>query len=236
MLRAVLGLAMLFAGGASAAESSFEAASLPFAENPAIRCGGYLNGYIRVDGEAKVPALKSCSSPKYSDASRRAGHQGGVTVEATVRGDGRVASTRLYGDGSRADDLDKAALDAIARWTFDPARNSRGEPMQAAVIASVAFWKDDVNTVRDKTCADFVTDARWFAETFPQVKRTRMHLFEILVQRLAMDMIAAHETREAATALGRRLPAAMDTAYDKCSSMPAANFLLTLREALAAGQ
>ncbi len=69
------------------------------------------------------PRYRSNPKPTYPSESRRAGQQGIVFIAVEVTAEGRVASAQL----SRSSGyplLDTAALQAIRRWTFEPARTA----------------------------------------------------------------------------------------------------------------
>lgn len=72
------------------------------------------------------PSATSRPQPKYPSAARRAGHQGTVTLTFTVGTSGRVTSVRVAKSSGHAT-LDNAALAAIRRWRFKPARNALGQ-------------------------------------------------------------------------------------------------------------
>ncbi len=63
-------------------------------------------------------------SPRYPGMSRRRGEEGQVVLRVVVGPDGRVVSLSVaQSSGFRR--LDLAALDAVRRWRFDPARRGR---------------------------------------------------------------------------------------------------------------
>jgi len=76
-------------------------------------------------------------APAYPALSRRAGEQGKVLVRVVVRPDGVPEAVELR-QSSGAVRLDEAALAAVRKWRFVPAR--RGDmPVTAAVIVPVVF-------------------------------------------------------------------------------------------------
>jgi len=76
-------------------------------------------------------------APAYPVLSRRAGEQGKVLVRVVVRPDGAPETVELR-QSSGAVRLDEAALAAVRKWRFVPAR--RGDmPVTAAVIVPVVF-------------------------------------------------------------------------------------------------
>lgn len=79
--------------------------------------------------------------PDYPSAARRRAIQGRAVVRATVAADGRVASVELVRSTSH-DMLDRAAVEAVRRWRFTPAR--RGEvAIAGAVDVPVVFRLED---------------------------------------------------------------------------------------------
>lgn len=83
------------------------------------------------------PRYRSNPKPNYPPESRRAGQQGVVLIAVEVTADGRAASVQL----SRSSGfplLDAAALQAVRRWTFEPARTA-GLPVASRVEIPVRF-------------------------------------------------------------------------------------------------
>lgn len=75
--------------------------------------------------------------PAYPSISRRVGEQGLVLLRVQVTEDGAASSVVLQ-TGSGSNRLDKAALEAVKKWRFTPAK--RGErPVSASVIVPVRF-------------------------------------------------------------------------------------------------
>jgi len=75
--------------------------------------------------------------PHYPTLARRRGIEGTVTLEVRVRADGlpeRVAIGRSSGSGL----LDAAALEAVRRWRFRPARRA-GVPVEGDVTVPITF-------------------------------------------------------------------------------------------------
>lgn len=198
-------------------------------------CSGYENGFPRVISETKLPTLIHCVGPVYPGAARAAGHQGLVMIQATIDSHGKVVSPRLAGEGSHASELDFAALEAITHWTFSPGKDVHGNTIETPLLATIEFWEDDADNVREKTCADYVRDSNWFESVSPQTPRTKMHLYYVVVERLAMDAFAARANPETIRSVGQRLPAALDATFDRCSAAPQSGFLTTLRAVIMKG-
>ncbi len=68
-------------------------------------------------------------APVYPDLAKRMRIQGTVKVEAVVRPNGSVKSTRVLG-GSPV--LVEAASDAVKKWKFEPAQSETTEVVQLA--------------------------------------------------------------------------------------------------------
>lgn len=76
-------------------------------------------------------------APHYPSLSRRLGEQGRVLLRVQVTTDGTAGSVELQ-TGSGSTRLDQAALEAVKKWRFIPAK--RGEqPVNASVLVPVRF-------------------------------------------------------------------------------------------------
>jgi protein TonB len=76
-------------------------------------------------------------SPKYPYAARRRGIEGKVVIEAVVDRAGTVATAEVaVSSGYRL--LDRAALSAVKRWVFHPARR-RGRAVGATIAIPITF-------------------------------------------------------------------------------------------------
>jgi protein TonB len=83
-----------------------------------------------------APALGN-QSPKYPYAARRRGIEGKVVIEAVVDRAGTVATAEVaVSSGYRL--LDRAALSAVKRWVFHPARR-RGRAVGATIAIPITF-------------------------------------------------------------------------------------------------
>ena len=82
------------------------------------------------------PAPRIVVEPEYPEVARSLGIEGRVLCEVTIDDHGRVvAVTILESDSSL---LDRAAREALVRWTFTPAMQS-GQPVAATVVIPVLF-------------------------------------------------------------------------------------------------
>lgn len=80
-------------------------------------------------------------APRYPLAARRAGEQGTVTLKVLVTSEGlprRVEIEKTSGSSR----LDTAALDAVKRWRFVPARRG-ATPIESWVLVPVVFRLED---------------------------------------------------------------------------------------------
>ncbi|KAF1688209.1 energy transducer TonB [Pseudoxanthomonas broegbernensis] len=76
--------------------------------------------------------------PRYPAGALRRGESGTVVVQVEVGTDGHPASIRIErNSGSR--DLDRAAVEAVARWRFEPARDAAGQPVPGSVSVPIDF-------------------------------------------------------------------------------------------------
>ena len=76
-------------------------------------------------------------APRYPQSAMRRGIGGTARVQATVAPDGSVERLELA-EGSGNRDLDRAALEAVRRWTFKPATRN-GQPVSSTVVVPLQF-------------------------------------------------------------------------------------------------
>lgn len=94
----------------------------------------------RGDRDFEPPVVTNAESPvRYPPALFERRAEGTVVLRLFVDADGRVRpeSTRVA-EGSGHSGLDSAALDAVSRMRFAPARR-RGEPVAAAFLQPIHF-------------------------------------------------------------------------------------------------
>ncbi len=90
-----------------------------------------------IGGNQAQPTPLSSPAPRYPQEALRMNIGGSVKVRVTVAPDGRVDRLELAeGSGNRY--LDRAALEAVRRWTFRPALRN-GQPVQAEVVVPIQF-------------------------------------------------------------------------------------------------
>ncbi|MBK1732578.1 hypothetical protein CKO41_12425 [Thiococcus pfennigii] len=80
-------------------------------------------------------------APAYPREARRLGHQGTVRLRVLVTAEGRAADVQIAGS-SGVTSLDEAALRAVRRWRFTPARHG-GHASAAWVLIPVRFQLRD---------------------------------------------------------------------------------------------
>lgn len=76
-------------------------------------------------------------APNYPSVSRRLGEQGLVLLRVQVTTDGTAGSVELQ-TGSGSARLDEAALEAVKKWQFVPAKRG-DQPVSASVVVPVRF-------------------------------------------------------------------------------------------------
>ncbi len=74
-------------------------------------------------GETLGPQVLSAPSPHYPESCRKAGIQGVTIVGLTISSDGTVSSAWVAGSSGNGT-LDQAAVDAVYRWQFVPAKQN----------------------------------------------------------------------------------------------------------------
>lgn len=100
------------------------------------RDGGFGGGLYRVGGGVSAPRPVYDPDPEYSDEARQAKYQGSVVLSAIIGADGRPRNlqvARSLGMG-----LDQKALDAVAKWRFEPAMKD-GHPVAVQIGIEVVF-------------------------------------------------------------------------------------------------
>ena len=98
--------------------------------------GGYGGGVFRVGGGVSAPRALNTPDPEYSEEARKAKFQGTVVLWLVVDQSGRpqqVKVARSLGMG-----LDQKAIEAVRRWTFEPAQKD-GKPVAVQINVEVNF-------------------------------------------------------------------------------------------------
>jgi protein TonB len=88
-------------------------------------------------GTNAKPRYRTNPAPDYPAEARRLKQQGVVVLSVAVSAQGRPTSVKLS-RGSGFPTLDKAALDAVSRWTFEPAQTA-GLPVASHIDVPVRF-------------------------------------------------------------------------------------------------
>jgi TonB family protein len=83
------------------------------------------------------PKCIACPDPKFTDEARAAKYFGTVLLRITVSPDGTVGDIQILKD--RPYGLTEAAMNAVRRWKFEPARNREGQPVTVQVLVEVSF-------------------------------------------------------------------------------------------------
>jgi protein TonB len=89
------------------------------------------------------PRYRSNPAPDYPVPSRRRQEEGIVLLNVLVRPDGLAAAVSLN-RSSGYPLLDRAALDAVNRWTFEPAR-AAGVPVSSTILIPIRFSLSDAH-------------------------------------------------------------------------------------------
>lgn len=94
-------------------------------------------GVVLAPGDQPVPMAGQTPPPAYPSAALRRGDAGTVMVRVEVGADGVPTDVSVEArSGSR--DLDRAALDAVRRWRFNPAQRD-GQPVASSVVVPIDF-------------------------------------------------------------------------------------------------
>ena len=92
-------------------------------------------------GDSSGPQVLSAPKPNYPSAARKAGVEGTVTVGLVIEVDGRVSSAWVESSSGNGE-LDQAAVSAVQRWKFVPAK-SNGQAITAQSRVPVSFRLKD---------------------------------------------------------------------------------------------
>lgn len=92
---------------------------------------------IRTAASEREPQPIARVQPEYPPAAFRSGEQGTVLVRAQIDALGNPVSVEVV-NSSRSRDLDRAAVAAVRKWRFEPARRN-GKPVAAAVEVPIDF-------------------------------------------------------------------------------------------------
>jgi TonB family protein len=83
------------------------------------------------------PSCISCTAAKYTDAAKHNRTEGDVLLLAVIGADGKP--TNIHVLGGLPDGLNDAALKAVSKWRFKPAKGSDGNPVAVRAVVEVTF-------------------------------------------------------------------------------------------------
>jgi protein TonB len=84
-----------------------------------------------------APQPTERAAPSYPEPARLAGVQGTVVLRARVTVEGAVGEVVIDRSAGNAD-LDAAAVEALRRWRFEPARRA-GRPVEVWIVIPIHF-------------------------------------------------------------------------------------------------
>ncbi|WP_333595181.1 TonB family protein [Anaerospora hongkongensis] len=92
-----------------------------------------------VKGLTSPPRILQKVEPRYPESARRDGVEGSVTVKLEIMENGKPGNVWVVGSSGR-NELDEAAVKAVERWRFVPARDSvNGQPIACISTVEVKF-------------------------------------------------------------------------------------------------
>jgi len=100
------------------------------------RGGGIGGGVFRVGGGVSAPRVITMPDPEYSEEARKAKYQGTCVLYLEVGPDGRPRN--IHVQRSLGLGLDEKAIEAVKKWTFEPATKD-GKPVTVAINVEVSF-------------------------------------------------------------------------------------------------
>jgi protein TonB len=90
-------------------------------------------------GLISPPRILQKVEPRYPESVRRDGVEGSVTVKMEIMENGKPSNVWVVGSSGR-NELDEAAVKAVERWRFVPARDSvNGQPVVCITTVEVKF-------------------------------------------------------------------------------------------------
>ncbi|MFQ5718630.1 MAG: TonB family protein [Acidobacteriota bacterium] len=133
MLKSVLLAAalVLFPATARASAPGLELPVAPRSEVEVLpRAGG---------GAFAQPVVRSMVLPAYPWAAQRGRFNGLVQLTGVVDETGRVCHLECVDCAADATGFQQAAMDALGRWNYEPARNPDGRPVSVSIQFEVRF-------------------------------------------------------------------------------------------------
>jgi periplasmic protein TonB len=91
--------------------------------------------FVTVD---KLPEVVKKTAPKYPAGARKRGEQGTVFVQAFVDTTGVPVRVKVPKGKGVTPELDKAAVEAVSQWRFEPA-TAKGKPVGVYIVLPVKF-------------------------------------------------------------------------------------------------
>jgi protein TonB len=101
------------------------------------RVGGSGTGVLKLGDVATAPIVMTRVVPEYPRRARLAGIEGEVVLEVVVDRYGRVASDVKV--VTAVPELERAAIDAVRKWRFRPARDRAGTAVAVVMEVPVRF-------------------------------------------------------------------------------------------------
>ena len=115
----------------------------PAEAQPKVEQPPKVDAQPKIDAPAEVQRLEQppvALKEVYPEAGSGLGYKGFVSIAATVGTDGKVHETEILQSSGRYF-VDEIALKAAVQWTFKPARDTNGRPMQSIKIITFDFRK-----------------------------------------------------------------------------------------------
>jgi len=98
--------------------------------------GGNGNGVYSVGNGTTPPSVISKVDPEYSEEARKAKYSGSVMLSIVVNTDGKAEDIKVV--KSLGMGLDEKAMEAVAKWRFNPGKN-KGVPVKVRAQIEVNF-------------------------------------------------------------------------------------------------
>ena len=122
---------------------------------------------LKVSVDVTAPRPVYTPEPEYSEEARAAGHQGTCVLWLIVDTDGKARNIRVA--RSLGMGLDEEAIEAVRRWTFEPARkNGRPVAFQINVEVSFRLSRNGLTNVLSPEQLDKVSEAQARARALAQ--------------------------------------------------------------------
>ncbi|WP_372014127.1 energy transducer TonB [Pseudoxanthomonas sp. 10H] len=93
---------------------------------------------VAAPAQPPVPLPDQSPSPRYPVGALRRGDTGTVVVQVAVDAEGRPVSVEVV-ERSGSRELDRAAVEAVSRWHFAPARDAAGAAVAGSLSVPIDF-------------------------------------------------------------------------------------------------